>query len=76
MTQTEKDRLVFDIRMKRNKAQVIKDGPHEASWWTDVDHPERMALVTEVIGERDPADESEDEKGNKIYVKERCPKFH
>lgn len=51
-------------------------GPHEQDWWTDASHPERQELLTDYIWERDEGNDSEDEKGNKVYVKERCPMFH
>ena len=47
------------------------DGPHPEAWWIDKRHPQREHLLTKVLYER-LRDDSEDENGNKVYVKERC----
>jgi hypothetical protein len=36
-------------------------------------HPERQHFLKEVVFEREQ--DSEDERGRPIYVKERCPQF-
>ena len=62
-------------RMQRRQEGIKEAGPHDRTWWKDVKHPERQALLRDVIWERDEMSDSEDEKGKKLYVKERCPMY-
>ena len=63
------------MRLERVKEGAAEHGAHPRDWWGDEDHRERGHLLYAVIGEKLPADESEDEKGGKLYRKERCPKY-
>ena len=52
---------------------VNKEAAHPREWWTEPDHPERQRLLQEVINEID--NNSEDERGKPVYIKERDPLF-
>ena len=72
---TEKD--VDNIQSQVYRAQlanyVESEKAHPKDWWYAPDHPERLKLLKEVILEKDQ--DSEDEKGKPVYIKDRCPQF-
>ena len=43
-------------------------------WWLVEEHPERINFLKNVLYER-IKDDSEDEQGNKVYIKERCERY-
>ena len=49
-------------------------GPHDESWWDSPEHPERQNLLYDVLWER-MIEDSEDGKGNQVYIKERCHRY-
>ena len=75
MTKADWERVMSKSRLQRVKEGAAEHGAHPREWWGDQKHPERSHLLHAVIGEKHPDDESEDEKGGKLYRRERCPKY-
>ena len=75
MTEQDFRALASKLRMQKVDQQAQEAGPHEETWWFDQGHPERLHLLYDVIWEKTLQKESEDGKGNKVYIKERCERF-
>ena len=65
---------ISKLRLKKREEEARANGPHEEDWWLDPEHPERLYLLHDVLWEKS-ANDSEDGKGNKVYIKERCPRY-
>ena len=65
---------ISKLRLKKREEEARANGPHEDDWWLDAEHPERLYLLHDVLRER-LANDSEDGKGNRVYIKERCPRY-
>ena len=74
MTSEKFRELESKLRLKKHENAAREAGPHETTCWYDKEHPERLHLLIDIIGER-MSEDSEDPKGNKVYKKERCPRF-
>ena len=75
MSQLEFCELNSKLRLKKAEEHARESGPHEETWWFDSSHPERLHLLYDVIWEKTLQKDSEDGKGNKVYIKERCSRF-
>ena len=76
MSKEEKQAHIKKLKMSKSLLSQEDDGPHPNPWWFNNDHPERMHLFEKVLMERVPIeDDSENEKGEKVYKKERCPQY-
>jgi hypothetical protein len=73
LTEQEADKLIDDQFKQEMKKAVTKEAAHPKEWWTEPGHPERQRLLREVMLEVD--NDSEDERGRPVYIKERCPLF-
>ena len=71
MSKAEVEAHMSKLKSRRNQEVVRENGPHEESWWYDTKHPERLEMLVDIVGERMKED-SENGKGEKLYIKERC----
>ena len=74
MSKNDWNRHFSKLKVRQNEEEARESGPNAYSWWFSEKHPERLYLLQDVLGERLKED-SEDAKGEKVYIKERCPRY-